>query len=395
MVQIVQGKKKQSFGDQIMGGFGNLLNQGNQLYQQKQIEQKQQQQQEQQKENMNKLGLQYGIEGLGNYSPEIQKELVSKSLQGKNEQIKLQGKQGFLNDIFSKNQQKENSNQLEEQNINKSEMSQKGFDPTKISDEDLARASAVDPNVGRALTQAKDVALRQQSEYKKIQQKEKEFFHTESKKYDESLTEQSTAAEKKNRALESQLKLAHKLGKWDRVVSALAGQSKWGSLLKSKDAQEFDSYALPQMEGLRQVLGGVLSDSDIRLIMQKVVTSDKTPEANERIAKYLMSENNLLLGKKQIADELKRNNGGYRPANYDSEIKRIFNERYGNQIKSEYEDLMALPDDPKKLNNVGRRTVPPGTPLGEKTIQMYFELANGDPIKATELAEEDGYDVPK
>jgi len=97
----------------------------------------------------------------------------------------------------------------------------------------------------------------------------------------------------------------------------------------------------------------------------------------------------------QIADELKRNNGGYRPANYDSEIKRIFNERYGNQIKSEYEDLMALPDDPKKLNNVGRRTVPPGTPLGEKTIQMYFELANGDPIKATELAEEDGYDVPK
>lgn len=356
MVQIVQGKKKQSFGDQIMGGFGNLLNQGNQLYQQKQIEQKQQQQQEQQKENMNKLGLQYGIEGLGNYSPEIQKELVSKSLQGKNEQIKLQGKQGFLNDIFSKNQQKENSNQLEEQNINKSEMSQKGFDPTKISDEDLARASAVDPNVGRALTQAKDVALRQQSEYKKIQQKEKEFFHTESKKYDESLTEQSTAAEKKNRALESQLKLAHKLGKWDRVVSALAGQSKWGSLLKSKDAQEFDSYALPQMEGLRQVLGGVLSDSDIRLIMQKVVTSDKTPEANERIAKYLMSENNLLLGKKQIADELKRNNGGYRPANYDSEIKRIFNERYGNQIKSEYEDLMALPDDPKKLK-IGRAHV--------------------------------------
>lgn len=233
------------------------------------------------------------------------------------------------------------------------------------------------------------------SENTKAKQHEREFFHTESKKFDETLAEQGIAAEKKNRALESQLKIAHKLGKWDRVVSALAGQSKWGDLLKSSTAQEFDSYALPQMEGLRQILGGVLSDSDIRLIMQKVVTSSKTPQANEKIAKYLMSENNYVLDKKHIADELKRNNGGYRPANFESEIDRTFKERYGNQIKNEYEDLLSLPDDPKKLNQVGRRVVPPGTPLGDNSIKMYMELAGNDPMKATQLAEEDGYDVPE
>lgn len=233
------------------------------------------------------------------------------------------------------------------------------------------------------------------SEQTKAKQHEREFFHTESKKYDEALTEQSTAAEKKNRAMESQLKIAHKLGKWDRVISAFAGQTKWGDLLKSSNAQEFDSYALPQMEGLRQILGGVLSDSDIRLIMQKVVTSSKTPEANEKIAKYLMSENNYILSKKHIGDELKRNNGGYRPANYESEIDRIFKERYGNKIRQEFEELQSLPDDPKKLDQVGRRIVPPGTSLSNNAIKMYLELANNDPVKATEMAEEDGYDVPK
>ena len=97
-----------------------------------------------------------------------------------------------------------------------------------------------------------------QQEEKKFKQQKLEFFHNETKKFDESLAEQATAAEKKNRALERQIKDIDKIGWWDRAVSALASNTPYGDLLKSKTAQEFDANTLPQLEGQIQILGGIL-----------------------------------------------------------------------------------------------------------------------------------------
>lgn len=94
MVQIVQGKKKESFGNQIMQGFANIGNEKNRLYEQ-----------DKQKENMNKLGLQYGIEGLGNYDEKTRQELIGSALQGKRQEEKYGFEEKLLN---SKNEQEQN-----------------------------------------------------------------------------------------------------------------------------------------------------------------------------------------------------------------------------------------------------------------------------------------------
>ena len=226
-----------------------------------------------------------------------------------------------------------------------------------------------------------------------IVRQERELFHKESHNYDEKLKNDAKTAQLQNRSLQRQMENVDKLGWYDRAVSLL-GNSAMGTVLKSKNAQEFDANTLYQMEGLRQILGGVLSDSDIRLLLQKIVTSDKNPEANKTIAKNMMFENNLKIAKDMIGNEIRSSNGGYRPSNYESEIERIYQERYGNSIQDMFNEVMSLSDDKKKINEF-RRKVPPGTSLNDNSVKMYYELANGDPEKATKLAEEDGYDIPK
>jgi hypothetical protein len=280
-----------------------------------------------------------------------------------------------------------------------------GFDASQLTDQDILELTNIDPNMGRQAQHEKDVALREktskrdfdyrtESDKKKLEVKEKQGFHKESGKFDESLDEQAAAAEKKNRAMDAQMKNIDKIGWWDRFVGAALGNTPWADLVKSKNAQEFDSLALPQLEGQRQILGGILSDSDIRLIMQKIVTSTKDPEANKAIEKWMRQENDYTIAKRRIGDGIKAENGGYRPANYKAEINKRFEERYADQIKQNYARVMALKDDPEKLRAIGRRPVTPGTKLGDQGVDMYFEMANGDPIEATRLAREDGYDVP-
>jgi hypothetical protein len=249
----------------------------------------------------------------------------------------------------------------------------------KHHQEDIAR---------KATERAEDI----KREDEKLSRTERLEFHKESQKYDDSLREKAEAAEKKNRALSHQMKDIKNISNWDRFVSSIWGTSKFGDLLRSSSAQEFDANVLPQLEGLRQTLGGVLSDSDIRLLLQKIVTASKSPEANQAIANTLQYENNLIIEKRKIADELRKNNKGYRPANFEAEVDAIYKDRVGQNIQNKFNQIMSLPDDPQKLRQItGREKVQPGTPIPVNKALEYFKLANGNRQLAEQLAREDGY----
>ena len=96
--------------------------------------------------------------------------------QGKNEV--LESKQGFLSELFGGNKSQQNrmpqsNNQSDQQN--QGNIQQQGFNPVDLSDEDIAQATAIDPNLGRSLQHAKDIALRdKRSEEKYNLQKERQ-----------------------------------------------------------------------------------------------------------------------------------------------------------------------------------------------------------------------------
>lgn len=287
------------------------------------------------------------------------------------------------------------------------DVEQLGEQPLPYSEEDIVAMESMPKghNMAEQMRKQNEVVERQQRENikarnaqkkqnlaeQKEQTRQKEFAHGESRKFDEDLKVASTSARKKNDAIDNQVKLIDKIGWTDRVTSALAGNTPWGNILKSANAQEFDSYTLPQLEGLRALLGGILSDSDIRLVMQKVLTSDKNPEANKKIASWLKLANNASIYKDQIGEEIKGKNGGFRPIDYTSQVDRTYSERYGNDVKEQAQDIMSLQDDPEKAKKF-RRQVPPGTKIDEKMADFYLELAHEDEDAARDMARQDGYD---
>lgn len=225
-----------------------------------------------------------------------------------------------------------------------------------------------------------------------VSRKEKIEFHKENAKYDESLTNKAESAERKIKAIKNQQRIQPNISNWDRWVSALFGGTRFEDIFKARSAQEFDSLALPMIEGQKENFGVRLSDADLRLIMQKIATSTKNPEANKTIMDWQLLESELDIEKRKIADEVKKENGGLRPLNFDSEVRKLMNERFGDKIQAKADEIMALEDDPAAVARiVGRQEVPKGTPINNQAIDMYLDMTGNDIGKAKELAIEDGY----
>ena len=225
-----------------------------------------------------------------------------------------------------------------------------------------------------------------------ISRREKIEFHKEGAKYDEGLTKKAESAERKIKAIEKQQELQPDISNWDRFIAATSAGTRFEDLLKSQSAHEFDSYALPMIEGKKENFGVRLSDADLRLIVQKIATSSKNPEANKAIMEYQKLESKLDIEKRKIGDKIKKENGGLRPLDFDAKIRQKMNEEFGDEIQSRANDIMALEDNPQAAARIiGRKKVPPGTPLDNSSIAMYMKITDNDPKKAEKLALEDGY----
>ncbi len=226
-----------------------------------------------------------------------------------------------------------------------------------------------------------------------VGRKEQLEFHKESQKYDEKLTTEADAGNKQLKSIQRQRELIPQIKKKDRIISALFAGTKMENLVKSKDAQEFDSLVLPMIEGKKETFGVRLSDADLRLVLQKIATSEKDPEANKAILDWQELEAKMAIDKRKIADEIRKDNEGLRPLDFQSQIRDRLEKKYGDEIQEKTDAIMSLKDDPEsEARIVERKKVPSGTPLDTKSIDRYLKLSNNDPNKAAEMAREDGYE---
>lgn len=178
MVQIIERQPTTSdrFFDAIGKGAEGLVN-----YQMVQ-QQKEAQEMKLKKENDTYKRLTgEDISGISN--PKIREKVFESAFKAK----QSEKKQDFLTKLFSGNK----SNQNEQIQTNPDQMQRnpeemqnqpgQGFDVSKISDEDLARANAIDPALGKSLQSSKDTALRENREIEKAKTKKLESernFHT-------------------------------------------------------------------------------------------------------------------------------------------------------------------------------------------------------------------------
>lgn len=263
----------------------------------------------------------------------------------------------------------------------------------ELSDAQIAAVTQENPVLGKLLQQQKEARRAEQTKASEIVRKEQLEFHRESQKFDEDLSKKSESAEKKLKAIEQQKKILPKLTKKDRIVTALFFGTKYENLVKSKNAQEFDSLVLPMLEGMRAMFGTRLSDADLKLVLQKIATSEKDPEANKAILDWQALEAKMDVEKRKIADQIRKENRGLRPLDYQDRINKKVDEKFGQEIDQTASRIMELEEDPQDFAKVTQRTkVPQGTPLDTKAIDLYLKIADNDPEKAMKLAKEDGYD---
>lgn len=202
MVQILEENRKPSTSEKFGQAFAGLGQLGSAYLSQLGQQRSQQQQMQQQNQTIEKLT---GMDPSG--LSEKQREIVLGELlkqQGKNQ--RLGQTQGFLDKVFGGSQQKSNQmNQMAEMDQQQLGMSQ-GFDPSQLSDADIAQAAAMDPNLGRILQQQKDVSLREKRAQEKNQRSEFESeraFHTGfSKETEKEANELRRSLPKKEMALD-------------------------------------------------------------------------------------------------------------------------------------------------------------------------------------------------
>jgi len=302
---------------------------------------------------MNTQSIEAGKQLLGmdlsGFDPETRKALLVEGLKQQGKGKIQQEKQEYLNQLFGGNQQENSPNQgfnsqvNEQQEIPSIEQITgnplpKNFNAARFTDEDIARASSIDPNLGRALGHAKDVALRENREEikattdeKNRQRKEQIEFHKESQKYDEDLSEKARRAKNQIETFSDIQKSIDsgnvKPASWTNIFRNFGETgNRLANAVMNKDEATLLSSIPQLLEGWKQVFGVRLTDADLRVLQDKLPDIGKSPEANKAILKVMKKYGEMSTLRSKIASDIKKKNKGIRPLGYSDLVEERFDE---------------------------------------------------------------------
>lgn len=340
MVQVIQENRKPSFGQKFSQAVGVGLQGGSQLMQQYQDS------------KMNDQAVEAGKQLLGmdlsGFDAETRKALLVEGMKQQGKTQNLQNKQEYLDKLFGGSSSQPQSfqgniSQNQDQEIPSIESITgnplpNNFNASKITDEDIARASSIDPNLGRALGHAKDVALRENrevikadTEEKNRQRKEEIAFHKESQKYDEDLAEKSRRAKNQVETFSDIQKSIDsgnvKPSSWTNIFRNFGETgNRLANAVMNKDEATLLSSIPQLLEGWKQVFGVRLTDADLRVLQDKLPDIGKSPEANKAILKVMRKYGDMSTLRSKIASDIKKKNKGIRPLGYSDLVEERFDE---------------------------------------------------------------------
>ncbi len=401
MVQVLpqlQQQRKKSFMEQIGGGVGNALGS---------FAEYKQMQQEREAEN-EAVKQQYGIDLTGISDPkqraqafqmamqdQYSQQEQARKLSGQKELLEQEyglkqgiakGKQDFLGGLFG-NQNGQNQQGIgQEADINQSNVG--GLNAASLTDEDIARATAMDPNLGRALGHAKDVALREKRSEREFQlqkQKASPDYQRQQKleaaqatsdvKYNQELQAAAKQHEIKTQTL-NKLEALNKKGVTGKAYEKVL--EKFGLIALTSDGRrEFAADVKNLITDIRSILGGQFSTFEFQTILNAYPSADFSKGANAAIIKNLQEFQDIRNKEFEIAKEIKKENKGKVPFDFQSMV----NERLDEYAQSR---LPEIKENTKKIMAeeygipAGRVLMfdPNGEPLNvsPQEVDHYIEL---------------------
>lgn len=342
MIQVLTPRDRErapSVGERLSAGIGRGLEMGSQLFKEYEANKLAKQQRQMEDARFKELT---GLDISGINDPKMREKAFELALQGQNRQKELSQKQDFLTKIFNPNQ---------ESSVEKTSE----FNPSNISDAQIAMASAVDPNLGRILQQQKDVGLREKREQEKLElQKQKmspEFKREErlassqaeaDVKYNQQLQESSKQHELKEQTLDRLEKL-NKKGVTGKPYEKLLEKSGLVALT-SEGRREFAADVKNLITDIRSILGSQFTGFEFQTILNAYPSPDFSQEANAAIIKNLKDFQDIKKKEVEIANKLKKENNGKVPVDFQAKVNEMVHDYAQTKlpdIKNNMQKIMA------------------------------------------------------
>jgi hypothetical protein len=287
----------------------------------------------QQKKNM-AIQQQFGPE-IANLPPELQKLYVADQLKDQRSQKVWD----MINKAVGINPQIEQNEAMEGQTV-PGQLNAQNFDPAQISDEALAQIAAVDPQTANLLQRQKDVALREKSRAQELAMKERKMdpeFQREQRleasqaqadvKFNQQLQEASKQHELKKQTLE-RLEALNEKGVTGKPYEKLLERA---GLVKNL------------ITDIRSILGAQFTGFEFQTILNAYPSADFSKDANKAIIRNLQEFQDIKSKEVEIAQQLKKENGGKIPFDFQSKVNeevRKYAASKANDIKKNTREIM-------------------------------------------------------
>ncbi len=206
-------------------------------------------------------------------------------------------------------------------------------------------------------------------------------------------------------ALDEEFRDLATLQQYNDIPEALpSGLEKWnvdwetGDLrfkgLASPEAQDYVKTIARMARKAKDFFPGRVTNFDLDQFKAGFPTLANTPEGRQLIIKQLSLGNRIAYLKDEtLKAAIDHYGSGADPVL----IKKYATENY-RKLKGQLEQqLKTVNQEASGIVNAGkpfeRMKVPPGTRIDDATIDKYLRASNKDPIKAQQMAEEDGYTI--
>lgn len=303
-----------------------------------------------------------------------------------NQYLKQTQTQQLLSDIQARYgqqgglpQQIPNASQMQEQMAPQANVQAPQFQQQqpKITPGEILETTAVNPQVGNALA---NVAKIQQKE-EHVARQERMQIHKDLQKADNEIHDAAKVARTRQSSFNVMRKNLESGNlnprAFDNVLTTALKGSRWENFFKNKDRAEFEAAALSSFEGMKDLFGTRLSDADLRQAAGKIPDPSKSIEANLAVIDFMDFQDKMKVAEEKVGAEIKKENGGFRPLDYQEQIRERMQELYGNEAdelvkKAAYDGSKIPKFDPSNADHNARR-------------QQVLQQVGGDKAKANQI----------
>ena len=264
-------------------------------------------------------------------------------------------------------------------------------EPQQINEEEVDSAlrnlAAISPQTANPLINITGQRRKAQTEKEKLnlkkelsEKQERLAHHQSFEKFDSKLSEEGKAAENRLHAYD-EVEAALKSGKTNpkKLSNFLANKysgTQWEGIFSNSEREKIKAASLYMFDGMKELFGGQLSNQKLKVASGKVIDPTKTEKANQAIIDFRRFYDKAKVVERQIADEIKKENGGYRPIDFDIQLRNRVAEKLGAEADEALN--LAITDGVTSQNFVTMRNKNDGKLYSVPVDQIdKYKLAGG------------------